>query len=128
MPDITRRLEKAEKYLQKGKPDAALEEFMAALEEDPRNDAVRQKAADLCVTLNRQGDAYLLLSELFAQEAGRGDAARAINTYRRLARVGKPETEQTLQYAQLCEKNNRKEAIESYEAPQQQFASGNKAQ
>lgn len=126
MPDIAKRLEKADKYLQKGKPDAALEEFMAILEEDPRNDAVRQKAADLCVTLNRPGEAYLLLSEMFKQEASVGDGSRAINTYRRLARVGKPELEQTLQYAQLCEKSNRKDAIESYDLLQQQFASANK--
>ena len=128
MPDISKRLEKADKYLQKGKPDAALEEFMAILEEDPRNDAVRQKAADLCVTLNRPGEAYLLLSEMFKQEASIGDGSRAINTYKRLARVGKPELEQTLLFAQLCEKSNKKEAIDAYDALQQQFASSNKPQ
>jgi diguanylate cyclase (GGDEF)-like protein len=126
MPDITKRLEKADKYLQKGKPDAALEEFMAILEEDPRNDAVRQKAADLCVTLNRPGEAYLLLSELFKQEASIGDGSRAVNTYKRLARVGKPDLEQTLLYAQLCEKSNRKESIDAYDSLQQQFLSANK--
>src|ERR1051326_4986960 len=128
MPDISKRLEKADKYLQKGKPDAALEEFMAILEEDPRNDAVRQKAADLCVTLNRAGEAYLLLAEMFKQEAAIGDGSRAINTYKRLARVGKPELDQTLLYAQLCEKSNKKEAIDAYDGLQQQFASDNKAQ
>ena len=30
MPDISKRLEKAERYLQKGKPEAALEEYLAA--------------------------------------------------------------------------------------------------
>src|SRR5947199_125713 len=32
MPDISRRLDKAEKYLQKGKPEAALEKYLEALE------------------------------------------------------------------------------------------------
>jgi diguanylate cyclase (GGDEF)-like protein len=127
MPDIAKRLEKADKYLQKGKPEAALEEYLAALDEDPRNDGVRQKAADLCVTLNRTAEAFQLLVEMFKQEAAVGDAARAVNTYRRMARVGKPEVEQTLQYAQLCEKSNRKDAIEAYEGLQQQFSAANKA-
>lgn len=126
MPDIAKRLEKADKYLQKGKPEAALEEFMSALEEDPRNDAVRQKAADLCVTLNRQGDAYLLLSDLFKSEASIGDGSRAINTYKRLVRLGKPDLEQTLHFAQLCEKSNKKDAVEAYEAVQQQYAAAGK--
>ena len=56
MPDISKRLEKADKYLQKGKPDSALDEYLGILEEDPRNESVRLKAADLCVTLNRTSD------------------------------------------------------------------------
>ena len=128
MPDIAKRLEKAEKYLQKGKPEAALEEYLAALDEDPRNDGVRQKAADLCVTLNRTAEAFQLLSEMFKQEAGVGDATRAVNTYRRMARVGKPDVDQTLQFAQLCEKSNRKDAIEAYEGLQEQFAGVHKLQ
>src|SRR5260370_902069 len=127
MSDIAKRLEKAERYLQKGKPDAALEEYLAILDEDSRNDAVRQKAADLCVSLNRGADAARLLSEMFDQEAAAGDATHAVITYKRLTRSGHPTIEQTFQFAQLVERSNRREAIEAYESVAQGFeAAGRK--
>ena len=38
MADLQKRLEKAEKYLQKGKTRDALNEYLGILEEDPNND------------------------------------------------------------------------------------------
>src|SRR5205823_4064403 len=61
MSDVAKRLEKADKYLQKGKVEDALEELLRANEDDPNNEPVAQKAADLCVTLNRNADATRLL-------------------------------------------------------------------
>src|SRR5260370_1978256 len=75
MPDISKRLDKAEKYLQKGKPEAALEEYLAALEEDPKNDQVRQSAADLCLAVGRGSEAATLLSYLFEQEVESNESA-----------------------------------------------------
>jgi GAF domain-containing protein len=121
MSDIAKRLEKAEKYLQKGKPDAALEEYLSILDHDPRNDAVRLKAADLCVTLNRTDEAARLLGELFDQESAAGDAAHAVITYKRLARSGHPTIDQTFLFAQLVEKTNRRDAIEAFEAAAKGF-------
>ena len=51
--EIARRVEKAEKLLQKGKTADALTEYLQILESDPKNDNVRQMAADLCLSLNR---------------------------------------------------------------------------
>jgi len=76
MADISKRLDKAEKYLQRGKPDAALEEYLGILEEEPKNDQVRQTAADLCLALGRGGEAASLLSYLFDDEVAEGDVAR----------------------------------------------------
>ena len=45
--EVTRRVEKAEKLLQKGKTADALAEYLQILESDPQNDNVRQMAADL---------------------------------------------------------------------------------
>ncbi len=115
MSDIARRLEKAEKYLQKGKLDSALEEYFQALESDPSNDAVRQSAADLCVTLNRTADAARLTGELFDHEAAAGDGAKAAVTYKRLSRYGKPTVDQTFRFGQFIEKTNKKEALEAFE-------------
>jgi HEAT repeat protein len=47
MADISKRLEKAEKYLQRSKPEAALEEYLNILDDEPKNEQVRQAAADL---------------------------------------------------------------------------------
>ena len=115
MADISKRLEKAEKYLQKGKPEAALEEYLAILEDEPRNDQVRQTAADLCLALGRGGEAGNLLSQMFQQEIEAGDSARGVVTYKKLAKISVPTPVQTFHYAQLMEKKDRREALEAYE-------------
>jgi thioredoxin-like negative regulator of GroEL len=55
--EIARRVDKAEKLLQKGKTADALAEYLQTLEADPQNDNVRQMAADLCLSLNRREEA-----------------------------------------------------------------------
>ena len=69
MSNVAKRLEKADKYLQKGKIEDALEELLRANEDDPSNEQVAQKAADLCVSLNRNVDATRLLAFLFEKQA-----------------------------------------------------------
>src|SRR5579872_947984 len=90
----TRRIERAEKLLQKGKAAEALEEYLLILRDDPENDVVRQLAADLCLSLSRNGDAVRLLGELFERQVGAGDATRASLTYKKLVRHGSPTWEQ----------------------------------
>ena len=51
--EVARRVEKAEKLLQKGKTADALAEYLQILESDPQNDNVRQMAAELCLSLNK---------------------------------------------------------------------------
>ncbi|MGH9669582.1 MAG: tetratricopeptide repeat protein, partial [Terriglobales bacterium] len=127
MADVSKRLEKAEKYLQKGKTESALEEYLAILEEDPNNDNVRQTAAELCASLGRAKDAAELLGLLFDRQAGIGDGAKANITYKKLLKVGTPTVEQTFRYAQFIEKSNKKDALESYQTALAGFTSaGNK--
>lgn len=116
MPDISRRLERAEKHLQKGRQDAALEEYLGALQEDPSNDAVRQTAADLCVALGHAGEAAKHFSTLFDHYSSIGDNVKAAAVYKKLGRVGAPSVDQTFKYAQLIEKSNRHDALEAYKA------------
>src|SRR5437868_3904263 len=121
MPDISKRLEKAEKYLQKGKMKDALEEFMAAVEEDPENNAVRERASDLCISLNQNKEAANLLGVLFDRLSNASDQAKAIVTYKKLARMATPRVEQTFRYAQYIEKSNKKEAIELLQRSAEDF-------
>ena len=78
MPDISKRLEKAEKLLQKGNSKEALEELLAAVKEDPRSDLARVKAADVAAALGRSADAARLYGEMFEQQVAAGDAGRAV--------------------------------------------------
>jgi len=125
MPEITRRLdraelgkriERAEKLLQKGKTADALEEYLLVLKDDPENDVVRQLSADLCLSLSRNAEAVKLLGELFERQVGAGDATRASLTYKKLARHGNPTWQQKFRFGQLLEGSNKKLAVGTYEA------------
>src|SRR5215469_10664215 len=120
MPDISKRLDKAEKLLQKGRAEAALEEYLSALEEDPRNEQVRQAAADLCLHCGRNSEAATLLSTLLDAQVDTGDP-RGIATYKKLAKLATPSPFQTLQYAQLIAKKDKQEALEAYTAAMHGF-------
>jgi diguanylate cyclase (GGDEF)-like protein len=137
MPEITKRLdraelakrvERAEKLLQKGKTPEALEEYLLVLRDDPENDVVRQLAADLCLSLSRNADAVRLLGELFEKQVGAGDATRASLTYKKLARHGNPTWQQKFRFGQLLEGSNKKLAVGTYEAALQDLAKIGKKQ
>jgi diguanylate cyclase (GGDEF)-like protein len=114
--EVARRVERAEKLLQKGKTAEALQEYFNVLIEDPENDTVRQMAADLCLSLQRTADAARLLGELFDRQGAAGDATRASLTYKKLARFVNPTWQQKLRFGELLENNNRKLALETYES------------
>jgi tetratricopeptide (TPR) repeat protein/GGDEF domain-containing protein len=125
MPEITRRLdraevgkriERAEKLLQKGKTAEALEEYLLVLRDDPENDVVRQLTADLSLSLNRNADAVKLLGELFERQVTAADPTRASLTYKKLVRHGNPTWQQKFRFGQLLEGSNKKLAVGTYEA------------
>jgi len=125
MPEITRRLdraelakriERAEKLLQKGKTPEALEEYLLVLRDDGENDVVRQLTADLCLSLSRNAEAVKLLGELFERQVTAGDATRASLTYKKLVRHGSPTWQQKFRFGQLLEGSNKKLAVGTYEA------------
>src|SRR5512142_720683 len=87
MSEIAKRLEKAEKFLHKGRPESALDEYLAILDDDPRNDSVRQSAADLCLTLGRNDEAARLVSEMFNHYVAVGESGKIVVTYKRLSRL-----------------------------------------
>src|SRR5580704_5888805 len=106
MPDraeIAKQVERAEKLLQKGKTAEALDSYLLVLAGDPENDTVRQMSADLCLSLKRTPDAVKLLGELFDRQLSAGDAVRAGLTYKKLARLVNPASEQKVRYGKLLE-------------------------
>src|SRR5260370_17054632 len=115
MPDISKRLEKAEKYLQRAKPEAALEEYFRILEDDPDNEQVRQTAADLCMSLGRNNEAATLLSYLFDEEVRAGESSKGCVTYKKLAKIVTPTAQQTFNYPQSIKKPDPRQALETSE-------------
>jgi diguanylate cyclase (GGDEF)-like protein len=113
--EVARRVEKAEKLLQKGKTADALAEYLQILESDSQNDNVRQMAAELCLSLNKGAQAVKLLGELFERQVGAMDATRASLTYKKLARYTNPTWEQKVRFGQLLEQSNKKLAVGTYE-------------
>src|SRR5580658_4428766 len=120
--ELARRVERAEKLLQKGKAAEALEEYLLLLRDDPENDKVRELAADLCLSQSRGSDAVRLLGELFERQVGAGDATRASLTYKKLARHGNPTWEQKFRFGQLLEGTNKKLAVGTYESALSELA------
>jgi diguanylate cyclase (GGDEF)-like protein len=114
--ELAKRIDRAEKLLQKGKTAEALDEYMLVLRDDPENDVVRQLAADLCLSVNRNADAVKLLGDLFERQVAAGDATRASLTYKKLARHGTPTWQQKVRFGQLLEGSNKKLAVGTYEA------------
>ncbi len=113
--EVARRVEKAEKLLQKGKTADALAEYLQILADDPENDNVRQMSAELCLSLNKGAQAVRLLGELFDRQVAAMDATRARLTYKKLARYTSPTWEQKVRFGQLLEHSNKKLAIGTYE-------------
>ncbi len=114
MSEIAKHLEKAEKYLQKGKLSSALEEFRAVLAEDASNDQARQRAADLALSLNLPDEATEYLNDLFDHTAAHGRPSDAISHYKKLQRLGPVSTERTFKFAQLVEKTSPREALDAF--------------
>jgi len=113
--EINKRVERAEKLLQKGKPAEALEEYLQVVEADPANDTICQMAADLSLSLQHVPQAVKLLGAMFERQVQSGDATRASLTYKKLARFVNPTWEQKVRFGELLENNNRKLAAETYE-------------
>jgi diguanylate cyclase (GGDEF)-like protein len=120
--EITKRVERAEKLLQKGKTAEALEDYLQVLAAEPGNDTVCQMAADLCLSLQRIPQAVKLLGDLFERQIEAGDATRASLTYKKLARFVPPTWEQKLRFGELLEKSHPKQALETYESVFQELA------
>ncbi|HZU21682.1 MAG TPA: GAF domain-containing protein, partial [Terriglobales bacterium] len=122
MADVSRRLEKAEKLLLKGKQQDALKEFLRAAEEDPHNDFVKLQAADLSVSLHQVNEALRLYRQVFDHQAAVNDVAAATLTYKKLSHLEKPSLSRTLGYAALIERTSRDEALAIYRSAVQQLA------
>lgn len=115
MPDLSKFYEKADKALQKGKPEAALDAYLDALEQEPQDVRARESAADLYITIGQPSKAFEYLNSLLRDYLSNNDSARSTPAYKKVMRVGHPTPETSIEYAALIEKINKKDALEAYD-------------
>ena len=114
MGDPVKTIERAERYLEKGKPELALAEFRAAIEMQPGNEKLLQKAADLSISLGQHVLASDMLRRLFAHFVTAKQVSDAAVVFRKLQRQKALDLGMVIHYAELCEITNRKDASEAY--------------
>jgi tetratricopeptide (TPR) repeat protein len=113
--DSAKLIERAEKLLEKGKPELALQDFRAAIELQPANNVeLMERVADLGMTVGQLGVATDLLRRLFSHYIDARQLTSAAGAFRKLQRLKALDPEMVTQYAELCESTSRKDAAEAY--------------
>ena len=121
MPDISKRLAKAQKHMEKGKFDDALEEYKLAFHEDPSNDSVVEIIADLYQRQNQPQRAVECYGYLFDKRVEQNNGPAVILMYRKMARLGSQNPARMLTCARFQEKQKPGEAGELYRSSAQKF-------
>jgi tetratricopeptide (TPR) repeat protein len=121
MSDPAKFIGRAEKLLEKGKPELALEEYRSAIELESKNDQLLQKTADLALSIGQLGLATDMLRRLFALCVERKQINEAAVVFRKLQRMKVTDPEMVSRYAELCVSTNRKDAAEAYRVAFQEF-------
>lgn len=83
MADLDKLLERAEKYVTKGKFEAAAEEYKEAYKLVPQNLDLLRTIGDLCVRAGRGDEAVRVYGELFDKYAEKNDANKGVPLFRK---------------------------------------------
>ena len=115
MADIDKLYEKADKYLQRQKFEAAMETYQEILRYEPNDEEALITLGDLSIKLNRIADAlryHVQLADLYIR---RSDNAKAIAACRKVLKLSPQDVVTTMKLAGLLEKNKKEnEAIDVY--------------
>src|SRR5262249_4195921 len=115
MPDLDKLYEKADKYLQKQKSEAAIETYQEILRQDPNDEEALITLGDLTLKLNRNAEALRYQIQLADFYIKRGDHAKAIATCRKVLKLSPQDVLTVMKLASLLEKTQKfSEALESY--------------
>ena len=122
MADIEKHLERAEKYLSKGKYEAAIDEFKSALEQSPSNTELLRTVADLYVRAGNPGQATRYYGELFDKLAERNDATKAVLLFRKSLQQSPQPPERHARLGALLQRQGKNsEASDAYRAALELF-------
>jgi diguanylate cyclase (GGDEF)-like protein len=115
MPDIEKLFEKAEKYLQKQKFEAALETYQEIYKYQPNDEEVLLNLGDLSLKLNRIADGVRYQTQLIDQYLKRNDSTKAVAACRKILKVAPKDVNTLMKLGGLLEKTGKgSEALEVY--------------
>jgi tetratricopeptide (TPR) repeat protein/GGDEF domain-containing protein len=115
MPDIDKLYEKAEKYLQRQKFEAALEAYQEILRYEPDDEEVLVNLGDLSLKLNRTADALRYQSQVVDFHIRRNDLNKAVATCKKILKHSPQDVSTLVKLAGLLEETQKgSEALEAY--------------
>ncbi|MGO8819501.1 MAG: tetratricopeptide repeat protein [Terriglobia bacterium] len=115
MPDLDKLFEKADKYLQRQKFEAAIETYQEILRYDPTAEEALINLGDLSAKLNRHAEAMRYQVQLADFYIKRSDLPKAIATCRRVLKLSPQDVATLMKLAGLLEKSQKtSEALEAY--------------
>jgi tetratricopeptide (TPR) repeat protein/GGDEF domain-containing protein len=115
MPDLDKLYEKADKYLQRQKFEAAIETFQEILRYEPNDEEALITLGDLSIKLNRTADALRYELQLADHYIKRGDSSKAIAACRKILKLSPQDVVTLMKLAGVLEKNQKTpEALEAY--------------
>jgi tetratricopeptide (TPR) repeat protein/GGDEF domain-containing protein len=121
MPDANRHIERAEKLVQKGKLEDAIQEYLVALQEEPNNDGIVELVAELYLRAGQPHKGQECFGYLFDKHLEGKDNAKAALIFRKMMKIGPQDPNRLLQFAKLIEKNKPEEAATHYQTAADQF-------
>ena len=115
MPDLEKLYEKADKYLQKQKFEAALETYQEIYKYDSDQEEVLLNLGDLSLKLNRTFEGLRYQAQLADHYIKRNDSAKAIATCRKILKLSAQDLATLTKLAALLEKTQKtSEALQTY--------------
>jgi tetratricopeptide (TPR) repeat protein len=115
MPVANKHLEKAERMLQKGKLEAALEEYLLAWKDEPANDSIVHTVAELYYRLNKLWHSRECYNFLFDKALEKSDGHKLLEVLRKMQLLGPVDPARMIAAAQVLEKQRPELASEQYQ-------------
>jgi GAF domain-containing protein len=115
MPDLDKLYEKADKYLQRQKFEAAIETFQEILRYEPNDEEALITLGDLCIKLNRTADALRYERQLVDHYIKRSDSSKAVAACRKVLKLSPQDDVTLMKLAGVLEKSQKTpDALEVY--------------
>lgn len=115
MPDLDKLYERADKYLQRQKFEAAIETYQEILRYEPNDEEALINLGDLSIKLSRTAEALRYQVQLADHYIKRGDISKAIATCKKVLKLAPQDIVTLMKLAGLLERSQKNtEALDAY--------------